>query len=77
MASGIDVDELLEDSTRFLSVPTIPFETPIVALLESCLRWQSDGMPFVIKGIPLDGLESPFLRTDGWERLPWYLGKHI
>lgn len=73
----IDVDTLLLDPSRFLQVPTISCETPIVALVESCLRWQSGGVPFVIKGVRLDGRESPFLSTEDWQvRLPRSLGEH-
>ena len=78
MASNIDVDELLEDPTRFLPVPAIASDTPIVQLIESCLRWQSAGVPFVIKGIPLDDFESPFLYTEDWlARLPRSSGKYV
>lgn len=66
MTTTIDVDELLEHPTNFLPLPTIAFETKIVPLIESCIRWQSEGVPFVIKGIPLDGYESPFLVTQDW-----------
>lgn len=77
MASNIDVDELLEDANRFLPVPTVAFEGSRVTLVESCLRWQSEGMPFAIKGVRLDGDESPFLGTDDWlARLPRSFGKH-
>lgn len=77
MAFNIDVDELLEDFPHFLPVPTIAFERSIVQIVESCYRWQSDGVPFVVKGIPLDGRQSPFLATEDWlVRLTGSLGKH-
>ena len=77
MELDIDVDELLLDPNRFLPVPTIAHSTPIVTLIERCLRWQMEGVPFVIKGVHLDGRESPFLRTEGWRaRLPRFLGEY-
>jgi len=77
MDLNIDVDELLLDPSRFPSAPTIAHDTPVVTLVERCLRWQSEGVPFVIKGVRLDGRESPFLRTKGWQvRLPRFLGEY-
>ena len=77
MASNTDVDELLGDPSNFLPVSTIAFNTPIISLVESCLRFQWSGVPFVIKGIPLDGPESPFLGAEDWlARLPWPLREY-
>ena len=75
MASS--VDELSEDPNHVVPVPTISFDTPIVELVESCLRWQSSGTPFVIKGIPLDGQGSTFSGKQDWlAKLTGPTGKH-
>lgn len=77
MDLNIDVDELLLDQSRFSPLPTIAYDTPIVPLIESCLRWQSEGIPFVIKGVRLEGRESPFLNARGWQaKLPRPLGEY-
>lgn len=60
------VDELSEDLSHVLHTPTIAFGTPIVKFIESCLRLQHDGIPFVITGIPLDDDESPFSINEDW-----------
>ena len=76
MDPNIDIDELLLDPSRFPPAPTIAYDTPVSKLVENCLRWQYEGVPFVVKGVRLDGHESPFLRTKGWQaRLPRSLGE--
>lgn len=61
MPTDFNIEALIEQENSFVHANSVDSASPIHKVVTSCLEWERNGDPFVVRGVPLSGdPESPF-----------------
>ena len=67
MSADFNIETLVEQENSFVHAISVGFGPPIHKFVTSCIEWERKGIPFVVRGIPLDaGSEPPFDNSTEW-----------
>lgn len=67
MSTDLNVEVLLKQNNSFIRTSTVEFDSPIPKRTTRCLELERKGIPFVVRGVPLDvDPETPFDDSVEW-----------
>lgn len=70
MFTNFNIETLIEQDNSFVRANSVGSGPPIHKLVTSCLEWEQKGVPFVVRGVPLDkSSERPFEDPTPWLKM--------
>jgi len=67
MSTDLNIEALLKRNNSFVRASSVEFNSQIHKRVTSCLELEHKGVPFVLRGVPLDvDPESPFDSSTEW-----------
>lgn len=67
MSTDLNIDTLLKQDNSFVRASTVEFDSSITKRITSCLELEGKGVPFVVRGAPLDtDPDTPFNDSTEW-----------
>ena len=67
MSTDLNIETLLTKGKSFVHANSVSSTSPMSEIVEKCLQWEQDGIPFVIRGAPPEMSHgSPFTYSAEW-----------